>query len=342
MQGTKKMTKIAVLGGGSWGTALANVAAENNNDVRLWTRTATQADEINSQHTNQKYLPDAKLSSELMATSNMSLAVMDAEIVLTVVPTKVVREVARQLADVLNKQDHQVILAHATKGLEQVTYKRVSEMLAEEVPAKYRSTLSMISGPSHAEDVIKHDLTSVSIASENEEAAKLLQQVFANSSFRPYTNHDLLGSELAAALKNIIAIGSGALIGLGYGANAQAALLTRGLSEMRVLGQAMGAQPETFLGLAGIGDLIVTGMSPNSRNYRAGKQLGEGKSLQEIQDDMGMVIEGVSTTKAVYEFSQHHHVEMPITAGIYRILYKNEPLRDVISDLMSRPLRSED
>ena len=133
MQGTKKMTKIAVLGGGSWGTALANVAAENNNDVRLWTRTATQADEINSQHTNQKYLPDAKLSSELMATSNMALAVMDAEIVLTVVPTKVVREVARQLADVLNKQDHQVILAHATKGLEQVTYKRVSKCL----PKKY-------------------------------------------------------------------------------------------------------------------------------------------------------------------------------------------------------------
>ncbi|GMA69332.1 glycerol-3-phosphate dehydrogenase [NAD(P)+] [Leuconostoc litchii] len=335
------MTKIAVLGGGSWGSALANVAAENDNDVRLWTRTATQADEINGQHTNQKYLPNAKLSDGLMATSNLALAVMDAEVVLIVVPTKVVREVASQLADVLNKQNHRVILAHATKGLEQETYKRISEMLFEEVPEKYRSSLAMVSGPSHAEDVIKHDLTAVSIASDDKAAAQKLQKIFANASFRPYTNNDLLGSELAAALKNIIAIGSGALVGLGYGANAQAALLTRGLSEMRALGLAMGAQPETFLGLAGIGDLIVTGMSPNSRNYRAGQQLGEGKNLQEIQDQMGMVIEGVSTTKAVYEFAKQNHVEMPITEGIYRILYQNEPLREVIQDLMSRPLRSE-
>lgn len=342
MQQVKKMTKIAILGAGSWGTALANVVAENNQEVRLWTHNPAQAREISDQHTNQKYLPTAILNDNLMATDNMALAVSDVDIVLSVVPTKAVRQVAHQLADVLVKQNHRVILAHATKGLEPVTFKRISEMLSEEVPAQYRTALAMLSGPSHAEDVIKHDLTAVSIASDDPNAAKLMQSIFANDVFRPYTNHDLLGSELASALKNIIAIGSGALIGLGYGANAQAALLTRGLVEMRALGQAMGAKPETFLGLAGIGDLIVTGMSPNSRNYRAGRELGSGKSLAEVENTMGMVIEGVSTTKAVYEFSVQHQVDMPITKAIYQVLYEQLPLQNAITQLMQRNLRSED
>lgn len=336
------MTKIAVLGAGSWGTALANTAAENGHDVRLWTHNTDQAEEINTQHTNTKYLPQAKLIDKLMATSNMALAVSDVEIVLSVVPTKAVREVAKQLGEVLKKQSHTVILAHATKGLEQDTYKRISEMLAEEVPALYRSALVVVSGPSHAEDVIKHDLTAVSIASSDESAARLLQKVLSNNTFRAYTNDDLLGSELFAALKNIVAIGSGALIGLGYGANAQAALLTRSLVEMRALGLAMGAKEKTLYELAGIGDLIVTGMSPNSRNYRAGLGLGQGKTLEQVESDMGMVIEGVNTTKAVYDFAQDYKVDMPITVAIYQVLYENKPIREAISDLMGRPLKSED
>ncbi|MEX0381073.1 NAD(P)H-dependent glycerol-3-phosphate dehydrogenase [Leuconostoc sp. MS02] len=336
------MTKIAVLGAGSWGTALANTAAENGHDVRLWTHNPGQVEEINQQHTNLKYLPDATLADTLVATNDMVRAIEDVEIVLSVVPTKAVREVAQKLATALKEQAHTVILAHATKGLEQGTYKRISEMIAEEVPEAYRSALVVISGPSHAEDVIKHDLTAVSIGSSNESAAQLLQRVLSNDTFRAYTNHDLLGSELFAALKNIVAIASGALIGLGYGVNAQAALLTRSLVEMRALGSAMGAKTETLYELAGIGDLIVTGMSPNSRNYRAGFGLGQGKSLQQVTAEMGMVIEGVNTTKAVYDFSKIYHVDMPITDAVYQVLYKNEPLREVIADLMARPLKSED
>ncbi|MBU7455097.1 NAD(P)H-dependent glycerol-3-phosphate dehydrogenase [Leuconostoc fallax] len=335
------MTKMAVLGAGSWGTALANTAAENGTEVHLWTHNPKQADEINQNHTNARYLPNAKLIQTLTATSDMTSAVAGADIVLNVVPTKAVREVAKELAKTLELLDHTVILAHATKGLEQGTYKRISEMLAEEVPVQRRSALAVISGPSHAEDVIKHDLTAVTIASTDDEAAKLLQKVLSNRHFRTYTNHDLLGSELAAALKNIIAIGSGALTGLGYGDNAKAALLTRGLVEMRRLGQAMGAQPETFLGLSGIGDLIVTGMSKNSRNYRAGMALGEGKTLAAVQEDMGMVIEGVNTTKAVYDFATQYKVDMPITAAIYRVLYEGLSIPDAIDELMSRPLKSE-
>lgn len=336
------MTKLAVLGAGSWGTALANTAAENGHDVRLWTHNPAQAEEINTQHTNGKYLPQAELTSSLAATSDMAQAVADVDIVLSVVPTKAVREVAKQLADVLVKQQQPVVLAHATKGLEQGTYKRISEMLAEEVPATYRSALVVVSGPSHAEDVIRHDLTAVSIGSSDEHAAQLLQAVLSNQTFRAYTNHDLLGSELFAALKNIVAIGSGALIGLGYGANAQAALLTRSLVEMRALGLAMGAKEETLYELAGIGDLIVTGMSPNSRNYRAGMGLGTGKTLEQVTEEMGMVIEGVNTTKAVYDFAQTYHVAMPITEAIYQVLYEEKPLPQAISDLMARPLKSED
>lgn len=336
------MTKLAVLGAGSWGTSLANTAAENGHDVRLWTHNPDQAVEINTQHTNDKYLPQAQLSEQLVATSDMAEAVADVEIVLSVVPTKAVREVAQQLADVLVAQQQTVILAHATKGLEQGTYKRISEMMAEEVPAAYRSAIAVVSGPSHAEDVIRHDLTAVSIGSEDEAAAKLLQTVLSNQTFRAYTNHDLLGSELFAALKNIVAIGSGALVGLGYGANAQAALLTRSLVEMRALGLAMGAKEETLYELAGIGDLIVTGMSPNSRNYRAGMGLGQGKTLAQVTEDMGMVIEGVNTTKAVYDFAQTYQVDMPITTAIYQVLYEDKLLAQAIADLMARPLKSED
>ncbi|MGY3742010.1 NAD(P)H-dependent glycerol-3-phosphate dehydrogenase [Leuconostoc inhae] len=336
------MTKIAVLGAGSWGTALANTAAENGHDVRLWTHNSNQVEEINQQHTNVKYLPDATLAATLVATNDMFLATENVEIVLSVVPTKAVREVAKKLATALKAQSHTVILAHATKGLEQGSYKRISEMIAEEVPEAYRSALVVISGPSHAEDVIKHDLTAVSIGSSDESAAQLLQKTLSNKTFRAYTNHDLLGSELFAALKNIVAIASGALIGLGYGVNAQAALLTRSLVEMRDLGAAMGAKPETLYELAGIGDLIVTGMSPNSRNYRAGLGLGQGKSLQQVTEEMGMVIEGVNTTKAVYDFAKTYHVDMPITNAVYQVLYENKSLRQAIADLMARPLKSED
>lgn len=336
------MTKVAVLGAGSWGTALANTMAKNGNQVTIWSHKAQQAAEINGTHRNERYLPGASLDSSLIATDDMKLAVDGASIVLFVVPTKAIRMVAKQLTTVLEELNQQVILAHAAKGLEQGTHLRISQMIAEEVPAKQYTGLAVISGPSHAEDVVKGDLTAISIGSDDVAAAKALQQALANQNFRPYTNSDLIGSELGGALKNIIAIGSGMLIGKGYGANAQAALLTRGLVEIRRVGQALGAQPETFLGLAGIGDLIVTGMSPNSRNYRAGVALASGKPLAQVEEEMGMVIEGVNTIKAVVDFEKEFDLELPITRTLYQVVYEGKTIDQGITDLMTRPLKAED
>lgn len=333
--------KIAVLGAGSWGTALANVLTENGHDVRLWSHNPAQVAEINEQHTNTRYLKDAQLDSKLVAFADMSTAVSDVDIVLSVVPTKAVREVAAQLAKILVANDQKVIVAHATKGIEQKTYKRVSEMLSEEIPANNTVAIAVLSGPSHAEDVIKHDLTLVTVASTSMPIAERVQKAFSNHNFRVYTNDDVIGTEMGSALKNIIAIGAGALVSLGYGDNAKAALLTRGLAEISRLGLAFGANPLTFIGLSGVGDLIVTGTSKNSRNWRAGYQLGLGKSLAEVEADMGMVIEGVSTTKAAKELAAQRHVEMPITDAIYQVLYENKDIKTAIKELMQREATSE-
>src|SRR5699024_10701865 len=300
---------IAVLGAGSWGTALANVAAENGHDVRLWSHRASQVAEINETHRNTKYLGDNPLNDGIVGFSDMQSAVENADIVLSVVPTKATREVAQQLVTVLANIDHSVILMAATKGLEPGTYKRVSEMLTEEVPAKYLKGLGVISGPSHAEGVIKHDPTLVSAASKDVVAAEKVQAAFSNQVFRVYTNTDVIGAEIGGALKNVIAIGAGALASLGYDANAKAALFTRGLVEISRLGQAFGANPITFMGLSGVGDLFATATSVHSRNFRAGVQLGEGKKLADVIEDMGMVIEGISTTKVAHELAQKKHIE---------------------------------
>ncbi|CAH1854124.1 NAD(P)H-dependent glycerol-3-phosphate dehydrogenase [Convivina praedatoris] len=335
------MTKIAVLGAGSWGTALANRIASNGFSTVLWSHRAEQVEEINQTHTNADYLPGTQLYQGLQATADLTVAIDGADIILVVVPTKGIREVAQKLNKVLLNLQHSAIVVHATKGLEEGSHKRISEMLLEEMEAKTYTAIAAISGPSHAEDVVKNDLTAVSVASPDLKAAQAIQAVLASPTFRPYTNQDLLGSELGGALKNIIAIGSGMLVGLGYGVNAQAALLTRGLAELRRIGVAMGAQAETFLGLAGIGDLIVTGMSANSRNYRAGFALGQGQSLPEVQAQMGMVIEGVNTTKAVFEYAQQLDLEIPITQAIYQVLYQQADIRAEIEALMTRPLKSE-
>ncbi|MCM0599806.1 NAD(P)H-dependent glycerol-3-phosphate dehydrogenase [Periweissella fabalis] len=333
--------KIAVLGAGSWGTALANVLTENGHDVRLWSHNPAQVIEINEQHTNQRYLNEAQLDAKLTAFDDMAQAVDGVDIVLSVVPTKAVREVAGQLAKILIVNKQKVIVAHATKGIEPKTYKRVSQMLSEEIPTENTVAIAVLSGPSHAEDVIKHDLTLVTVASSSMPIAERVQKAFSNHNFRVYTNDDVIGTEMGSALKNIIAIGAGALVSLGYGDNAKAALLTRGLAEISRLGLAFGANPLTFIGLSGVGDLIVTGTSKNSRNWRAGYQLGLGKSLAEVEDEMGMVIEGVSTTKAAKELAAQRHVQMPITDAIYQVLYEGKDIKMAICELMQREATSE-
>ena len=332
---------IALLGAGSWGTALANVVAENGHDVRLWTYKPEQAIEINKTHRNSHYLGDNPLHDGVIATADMTAAVKEATIVLSVVPTKATRSVAKQLNQVLTDLHQSVILFAATKGLEPDTYRRVSEMLAEEVDAAYRLGLGVISGPSHAEGVIKHDPTLVTAVSENIAFSERVQAAFSNQTFRVYTNTDLIGAEFGAALKNVIAIGAGALESLGFDSNAKAGLFTRGLAEISRLGQAFGANPLTFMGLSGVGDLFVTATSVHSRNFRAGYQLGEGKKLDDIITDMGMVIEGISTTKVAHELAIRKHVDMPITSAIYSVLYEGTDIKTAVMRLMTRDLQQE-
>jgi len=257
---------------------------------------------------------------------------------LFVVPTKVTRLVAQQVAQVLKNKVH---LLHASKGLEQGTHARISSILEEEIPASYRGEVVVVSGPSHAEETIVRDITLISAASKDHAEAKYAQNLFSNDYFRLYTNTDVVGVETAGALKNIIAVGAGALHGLGFGDNAKAAIITRGLTEITRLGVALGAEPLTYSGLSGVGDLIVTGTSIHSRNWRAGDALGRGEKLEEIERNMGMVIEGVSTTKAAYELAQQLKIEMPITETIYRVLYENVDAKTAILELMRREAREE-
>lgn len=325
--------KIAVLGPGSWGTALAQVLAENGHQANLWGDNPAQIDEINTYHTNRHYLPDLKIPEEIKGQKDLKTAVKDVDAILLVVPTKAIRSVVKQLAGILENSPY---IIHASKGLEQGSHKRISEVISEELPASKRRGLVVLSGPSHAEEVAVHDITTITAASTDHKAAKYVQQTFMNGYLRIYTNNDVIGVETGAALKNIIAIGSGAIAGLGFGDNAKAAIMTRGLAEISRLGVAMGAEPLTFSGLSGVGDLIVTCTSVHSRNWRAGNMLGKGQKLQDILDNMGMIVEGVSTTKAAMELAEQLGVEMPITETIYRVLYEGKDIDQAAKEIMMR------
>jgi glycerol-3-phosphate dehydrogenase (NAD(P)+) len=333
--------KIAVLGAGSWGTVLANLLTENGHQVTLWGRNAEHVAEINQQHTNRHYLPKFKLETTLMATLSLEQALDQAEVILFVIPTNAIRNMAQQILPIIKRQGIRPLLIHASKGLELGTHKRLSQVLTEEIPSELRREIVVLSGPSHAENVSEHDLTSITAACTNLPAAEQVQQLFMNDYFRVYTNADVIGVEMGAALKNVIALGAGALHGLGYGDNAKAALMTRGLAEISRLGVAFGANPLTFIGLSGVGDLIVTCTSVNSRNWRAGNQLGQGKPLSQVLDEMGMVVEGVSTTRAAYELAQQQGIEMPITNTIYHVLYDQKDIRTAITEIMQREGKQE-
>ncbi|EGJ27861.1 NAD(P)H-dependent glycerol-3-phosphate dehydrogenase [Streptococcus porcinus] len=333
-----KKEKIAVLGPGSWGTALAQVLNDNGHDVCLWGDSQEQIDEINATHTNSRYFKDIVIDKSIKATTDLKEALTDVDAVLFVVPTKVTRLVAKQVAATL---DHKVIMMHASKGLEPGSHERLSTVISEEVPTHLRSDVVVVSGPSHAEETIVRDITLITAASTDLEAAKYVQSIFSNHYFRLYTNKDVVGVETAGALKNIIAVGAGALHGLGYGDNAKAAVITRGLAEITRLGVKLGADPLTYSGLSGVGDLIVTGTSVHSRNWRAGDALGRGEKLEDIERNMGMVIEGISTTKVAYEIAQELGVYMPITTAIYKSIYEGADIKESILGMMSNEFKSE-
>lgn len=332
------MEKITVIGPGSWGTALSMVLSDNGHEVRIWGNEPKQLDEINEYHTNKQFLPEVVLPEDIKAYHSLEEALDGVDTVLVVVPTKVIRIVVKQIAEVTKQP---LTIVHASKGIEPGTSKRISEMITEEMPAELLKDVVVLSGPSHAEEVALRQLTTVTSASENIEAAKKVQDLFMNSYFRVYTNPDVVGVELGGALKNIIALGAGAIYGLGYGDNAKAALMTRGLAEITRLGCAMGAKKETFSGLTGMGDLIVTCTSVHSRNWRAGKMLGEGRSLDDILESMGMVVEGVRTAEAAHILAEQLGIDMPITDAIYSVLFEGKCPQETVAGLMGRVKKHE-
>ncbi|MFC4557396.1 NAD(P)H-dependent glycerol-3-phosphate dehydrogenase [Virgibacillus kekensis] len=331
------MSKVAVLGAGSWGTALSIVLADNGHDVRLWTHRKEQAEIINSTHKNEKYL-EIMVPEQIKAFSNLEEAIDDVTAIVLVVPSKAIREVCSELNKV---QKNKPTLIHASKGIEPGSLKRVSQVISEEMDAYSEEDIVVLSGPSHAEEVGKRQPTTVTVSSLNMSNAEIAQDLFINENFRVYTSPDIIGIELGGALKNIIALGAGISDGLGYGDNAKAALITRGLAEITRLGASLGANPLTFLGLPGVGDLIVTCTSVHSRNWRAGNLLGKGKKLDTVLEQMGMVVEGVRTAKAAYQFAEEQGIEMPITNGIHQILFEDMQPKDVVEQLMSRTKKEE-
>ena len=333
------MTKIAVLGNGSWGSVLGSMLADNGNDVTLYGNIDSVNEEINAHHTNSHYMKDWKLNENTKATGDLEAALDGAELVLFVLPTKAVRIVAKNVRKVLDKTGAKPLLVTATKGIEPGSKKLISEILTEEIYPDDEDKIVAISGPSHAENVAQKDLTAIACASTNEENAKRVQELFSNDYVRFYTNDDLVGG---GAVKNVIAIAAGILVGQGYGDDAKAALMTRGLAEITRLGvQYFGAKPMTFSGLSGIGDLIVTCTSVNSRNWRAGKQIGEGKTLDYVLKNMGQVVEGATTVKAVHELCEEKGIDMPISEAIYRVLYEDADVDTEIKKMMGREPKPE-
>ncbi|WP_231688170.1 NAD(P)H-dependent glycerol-3-phosphate dehydrogenase [Bacillus sp. FJAT-18017] len=325
--------EIAVLGAGSWGTALAIVLADNGHNVKLWSHNPDQVQEINESRTNAKYLPGIEIPALIEAVSSISDALQGTDTVVLAVPTKAIREVVGKMKSVQNSP---VTVVHVSKGIEPDSLLRISEMIQEEMPSESVKAIVVLSGPSHAEEVSLRHPTTVTVSSENMEEAERIQDLFINQNFRVYTNPDVIGVEIGGALKNIIALAAGITDGLGFGDNAKAALMTRGLAEIARLGTKMGANPLTFSGLAGIGDLIVTCTSVHSRNWRAGNMLGKGQTLEDVLNNMGMVVEGVRTTKAAHQLAAKYEVEMPIADTLYKVLFEGLPAKDAADLLMAR------
>ncbi|WP_102274742.1 NAD(P)H-dependent glycerol-3-phosphate dehydrogenase [Cytobacillus massiliigabonensis] len=334
----RKRESIAVIGAGSWGTALAMVLADNNHDVKLWGHNPDQIKEINEHHTNKKYLPDILLPEGIKGIASLEEALFGVNTIILAVPTKAIREVIGNISAIRKEP---LTVVHVSKGIEPDTLLRISEMIEEAMPDSLLANVVVLSGPSHAEEVSLRHPTTVTVSSKNMAAADQVQDLFINNNFRVYTNPDIIGVEIGGALKNIIALAAGITDGLGYGDNAKAALITRGLAEIARLGMKMGASPLTFSGLTGIGDLIVTCTSVHSRNWRAGHLLGKGHNLQEVLDNMGMVVEGVRTTKAAKQLAEKYEVNMPIADALYDVLFNNISTKDAVDRLMARGKKDE-
>lgn len=325
--------KIAVIGAGSWGTVVADLLSHKGYPVLLWARDSHLAEELNRTHRNPRYLSESLLSDSLKATHDWEEALNGAEIVVLVVPSHAMRSIIDEAKSFFPKE---AILLSLTKGIEVGSLKRMSEVIQEELSAEVKERLAVLSGPNHSEEVIKKIPTTTVIASENKEVSKRLQSIFMTSHFRVYTNPDVIGVELGGATKNVIAIAAGISDGLGFGDNTKASLMTRGLAEMVRLGVTLAADPLTFSGLSGMGDLIATCTSRHSRNRAAGEKLARGYTLEQIDRETTMVAEGIKTSKAVHELALKLGIEMPITHNVFEVIYEGKRPLDGVTALMSR------
>ena len=330
--------RLAVVGGGSWGTALANLLACKGYAVDFWVYEPELCNQIKETRENSYFLPGVRLSENLYPSNDLPQVVSRKDVVLLVCPSHVMRAVAQAMQPAI---DSEAIVISASKGIENKTHLTMTGILSDVLPQIHTSQLAVLSGPSFAKEVVGKVPTVVTVASKARATAELVQSVFATPYFRVYTNDDVIGVELGGAVKNVIAIAAGIIDGLGLGLNTRAALITRGLTEIRRLGLRMGANPRTFPGLAGVGDLILTCTGTLSRNHTVGKKIGQGVKLKKILEEMRMVAEGVRTAKSVYNLSRKLDVEMPICHEIYHVLYDDIPPRDALNRLMTRDLRYE-
>ena len=330
--------KIGVVGAGSWGTAIANLLGSKGFKIDLWAYEKEVKDQIETYRENKIFLPGFSLSTNIFPSNDIAEVVSEKDLITIVVPSHVMRQTSRNIFGHVSANS---IVVSASKGIENNTHLTMSGVLKETLPEIPENAFAVLSGPSFAKEVARQFPTVVSVASLDRQVADLVQRVFATPYFRVYTNDDMIGVELGGAVKNIIAIAAGIIDGLGLGLNTRAALITRGLTEIRRLGLKMGANPRTFAGMAGIGDLILTCTGDLSRNYTVGKKIGEGMKLKDILSEMQTVAEGVKTAKSVYNLSRKLGVEMPISHEVYHILYDDVSPKDACVRLMSRDLRQE-
>lgn len=329
------MRKIGVVGAGSWGTALAMLLDGNGHDVTVWSIDKAEVDLLNTKREHPAKLPGVKISESITFTTELEAAIKDKEFVVLAVPSPYVRSTARNMKQYV--ADGQ-ILVNVAKGIEESTLKTLSEQIEEEVP---QADVAVMCGPSHAEEVSRRLPTTCVVGAKTQKTAEFVQSAFMCEVFRVYTNPDILGMEISSSLKNVIALAAGAADGLGYGDNTKAALITRGIAEITRLGVKMGGRLETFAGLTGIGDLIVTCASQHSRNRKAGYLIGQGMTMQEAMDEVKMVVEGVYSAKAARALAEKYEVSMPIVEEVNKVLFEGKNAREAVHDLMMRDSKTE-
>ena len=329
------MAKISIIGAGSWGTALAWLLHNNGHEVRVWSIMEDEIEMLRTKHEHEQKLPGVKLPEDMDFTTDLKESLTDRDLVVLAVPSPFTRSTSQKMAPFVKEGQ---IIVNVAKGIEEATLMPLSDIIEQEIP---QANVAVLSGPSHAEEVGKGLPTTCVAGAKTKETAEYIQNIFMSPVFRVYTSPDLLGIELGAALKNVIALAAGTADGLGYGDNTKAALITRGIAEISRLGIAMGARAETFFGLSGIGDLIVTCASVHSRNRRAGYLMGKGYTMQEAMDEVKMVVEGVYSAKAALALSQKYQVDMPIIVEVNHVLFDGKPAANAVNDLMQRVKKDE-